>query len=104
MLKFGCPLSTCESGVGRYLASFRPTGLMRFAGILLPAKQPGPPAVALHAPVASGSLMKTGAPLRVTPEKSPASSAAVGTRNVFCCGWLSTYFSPAIQKNVLFFR
>ena len=45
----------------------------------------------------------TCAPLRVTPLKLPASSAAVGTRNVLLCGWLSTYFSPANQKNVLFF-
>src|SRR5689334_24245116 len=61
-------------------------------GILLPGK---------FCPV-SGFLIVIGAPLRVTAEKSPVSSAAVGTRNVLCCGCLSTYFSPANQKNVLF--
>src|SRR5437773_11635773 len=61
-------------------------------GILLPA----------NACPVSGFLIVTGAPLRVKAEKSPPNSAAVGTTNVLCCGWLSTYFSPANQKNVLF--
>src|SRR5581483_4030090 len=73
--------------------SLTPTGLRRLAGITLPGN--GWPV--------SGSLIVTCWPLRVTPLKLPESSAAVGTRNVFCCGWLSTYFSPANQKNVLFF-
>src|SRR5690349_18734346 len=50
----------------------------------------------------SGSRITTGTPLRVRPEKSPLRSALVGTRNAFCCGWLLMYFSPALQKNVLF--
>src|SRR4051794_28540067 len=92
MLKFDPPLSTCESGVGNDLAIARPTGSSRLAGIWL---------LGNGSPV-SGSLMTTCDPLRVTPAKLPASSAAVGTRNDACCGWLSTYFSPANQKNVLF--
>src|SRR5947207_5600812 len=93
MLKFDAPLSTCGSAVGKALAIARPTGFSRLAGIWLPGN--GRPV--------SGSLIWTCAPLRVTPLKLPASSAAVGTRNVLLCGWLSTYFSPATQKNVLFF-
>src|SRR5207245_8539298 len=50
-----------------------------------------------------GSLIVTCAPLRVTPRKSPVNSAPVGTRKELACGWLSTYFSPANQKKVLFF-
>src|SRR6185295_12509768 len=94
MLKFELPLSTCESGVGNDLAIARPTGFRRLAGIWLPGK--GRPV--------RGSLTTTCVPLRNTPLKLPASSAAVGTRNVACCGWLSTYFSPATQKKVLFFQ
>ncbi len=47
-------------------------------------------------------LMTCIAPPRVVSEKSPASSAVVGTRYEFACGWSSMYFSPANQKNVLF--
>src|SRR3954470_13709224 len=92
MLKFDWPLSTCESGVGNDFAIARPTGSRREAGIWLPGK--GRPV--------NGSLIVIGWPLRVIPAKLPASSAAVGTRNAACCGWLSTYFSPANQKKVLF--
>src|SRR4051812_13023112 len=52
----------------------------------------------------SGSLMVTALPLLITPLKLPAISAAVGTVFEADCGCLSMYFSPAIQKNVLFLK
>src|SRR5947207_943902 len=53
---------------------------MRFAGILLSGKQPGPPVLTLHAnPVRFGSLIQRIWPALLTVcEKSPARSSAVG--------------------------
>ena len=77
---------------GKYASRFRATRLMRVAGITFPWN---------GSPVA-GSLITESTPLRVRPEKSPRFSASVGSAKEFACGWLSTYFSPANQKNVLF--
>ena len=53
--------------------------LMRLAGMMLPGKHAGPPAAALQAPVASGSLMKMSWPAAFSVcEKSPRISASVG--------------------------
>src|ERR1044071_5343647 len=84
MLKFDEPLSTSLSGCGMKLIIFWPTGLIRLAGMMLPGN--GTPV--------SGSRMTTAFPLRRRPEKSPPRSAIVGTRKMFCCGWLLTGFSP----------
>ena len=53
---------------------------MRFAGILLSGKQPGPPVLTLHAnPVRFGSRIQRIWPALLTVcEKSPARSSAVG--------------------------
>src|SRR4051812_50070623 len=94
MLKFDWPLSACVSGVGNAFAIPRPTGFRRLAGIWLFGNgRPG-----------SGSLIVTCGPLRGTPLKLPASSAAVGTRKLACCGWVLAYFLPANQKKVFFFQ
>src|SRR5688572_29273260 len=65
--------------VGIIFSSARPLWLIRFEGMTLSGKQPGPPVVTLHARPLFGSLMKILWPVEFTDcEKSPRSSAAVG--------------------------
>jgi hypothetical protein len=68
-------------GTGSMSRSVCVFGSIRVAGMTLPGKQPGPPAVTLHAPARCGSLMNTSRPLtsRVC-EKSPRRSSSVGIR------------------------
>ena len=76
------PDGSVAFGSGNRFSICRPIGLMRFAGILLSGKQPGPPVLTLHAsPCAAriGSLIqRTWPALLNVCEKSPARSSAVG--------------------------
>src|SRR4029079_12011124 len=68
-------------GSGIIVISASAFGSIRFEGITLPGKQPGPPVVTLQAPDRLGSCMKMTRPLAPTVcKKSPCRSSAVGMR------------------------